>query len=338
VLSLVGDQDRGWAAVSGVSRSVLDRLERDYDNLRLALRWLLDHDQGERGLRLAGALFGFWFGRGHLREGRQWLDEALAPSAAAASEVRAKALTTGGWLAALLADYPTASRWAGEAQALYHALGQRRGEAHATMLLGRVALDRKEYAPARTLTERSLALLEGTDDRSSEALALHQLAQVAYYQADLPRSRWLQEQALALRRDLGEPRPIAACLNWLGHVAVAEGDLSRARALYTEGLGLTQALGFAPGYSLSLSCFANLAAAQRQARRAARLGAAALAQAETLGVEAWTTTQAGIDTRIDALRATLPEAEREAAWAEGRGMTLAEAIAEALAEEPDQVG
>jgi hypothetical protein len=92
-------------------------------------------------------------------------------------------------------------------------------------------------------------------------------------------------------------------------------------------------LRFTPGYSLSLSCFANLAAAAGQTRRAVRLAAAAQAVAEPLGLQGWTTTQAGIDQRIAALRATLPVAEQEAVWAEGRAMALEQAIAYALTEE-----
>ena len=92
---------------------------------------------------------------------------------------------------------------------------------------------------------------------------------------------------------------------------------------------------YPPGYSLSLSCFANLAAARGQARRAVRLGAAALVQGKKLGVQAWTTTQAGIDGRVEAARANLPEAEGVAAWAEGQAMTLEEAVAYALAEEAE---
>ena len=53
------------------------RLERAHENLRAALRWLFDHDEGERALRLATALGYFWEARGYMAEGRRQLDEAL---------------------------------------------------------------------------------------------------------------------------------------------------------------------------------------------------------------------------------------------------------------------
>ena len=62
-------------------RRWLDRLEREHDNCRAALRWALAHPEPEaveQGLRLAGALPWFWLTRGHLREARAWLDALLA--------------------------------------------------------------------------------------------------------------------------------------------------------------------------------------------------------------------------------------------------------------------
>jgi non-specific serine/threonine protein kinase len=54
-----------------------DRLTLEHDNLRAALRWLIDHGERETGLRLASAMWRFWQQRGHIREGRQWFDSLL---------------------------------------------------------------------------------------------------------------------------------------------------------------------------------------------------------------------------------------------------------------------
>ena len=63
---------------SAARDSRLDQLEADLDHLRAALRWYLAApDRAARGLALAGALHWFWYFRGHLAEGRQWLERAL---------------------------------------------------------------------------------------------------------------------------------------------------------------------------------------------------------------------------------------------------------------------
>src|SRR5205085_1442723 len=70
-----------------------DRLEREHDNLRAALRWCVEK---EITLRLAGALWRFWHVRGHLQEGRSWLEGALARRGRCSEAVRAKALNAAG--------------------------------------------------------------------------------------------------------------------------------------------------------------------------------------------------------------------------------------------------
>jgi predicted ATPase/DNA-binding SARP family transcriptional activator len=68
----------------------LDRLTRDHDNLRGALRWSVDADRAETGLLIAAALWRFWQLRDHLAEGEAWLTALLAaPSAAASTPARA---------------------------------------------------------------------------------------------------------------------------------------------------------------------------------------------------------------------------------------------------------
>ena len=57
----------------------LDRLENEIDNLREALRFFTEFRDAERGLRLASALQWFWWDRGYLREGQEWLTQAPFP-------------------------------------------------------------------------------------------------------------------------------------------------------------------------------------------------------------------------------------------------------------------
>ena len=54
-----------------------DRLEREHDNLRVALRWALAQAEGGFALRLAVVLTRFWQTRGYFHEGGQWLLQVL---------------------------------------------------------------------------------------------------------------------------------------------------------------------------------------------------------------------------------------------------------------------
>ena len=55
----------------------LQRLEREQDNMRAALRWTQERDLVS-ALRIASALYRFWETRGYAVEGRRWLDGLLA--------------------------------------------------------------------------------------------------------------------------------------------------------------------------------------------------------------------------------------------------------------------
>ena len=52
-------------------------LDAEHDNLRAALDWAQTHERGETVVRLGGALWWFWFMRGHMDEGRGWLEAML---------------------------------------------------------------------------------------------------------------------------------------------------------------------------------------------------------------------------------------------------------------------
>src|SRR5262249_41114944 len=78
------------------------RLDGEYDNLRAVLAWACESGAVQTGLRIAVALWRYWDTRGHLREGRAWLERLLAlgdGNDAIPMMVRAAAL----WAASVLA-------------------------------------------------------------------------------------------------------------------------------------------------------------------------------------------------------------------------------------------
>jgi predicted ATPase/DNA-binding SARP family transcriptional activator len=68
------DHDPERAAAAG--EEAMHSFDAEHDNLRAALRLALPREP-EAALRLATSLWRFWLARGHLAEGRRWLDAAL---------------------------------------------------------------------------------------------------------------------------------------------------------------------------------------------------------------------------------------------------------------------
>ena len=80
----------------------LARMEREHDNVRATLAWMLEPAQAgpgiEKALRLVVALHAFWDVRGHYREALSYLEQALARSEGVTASVRARALKSAGQL------------------------------------------------------------------------------------------------------------------------------------------------------------------------------------------------------------------------------------------------
>ncbi|HEU5423302.1 MAG TPA: tetratricopeptide repeat protein, partial [Nitrolancea sp.] len=202
----------------------LQRLETDHDNLRAALDWSTASQEPELGLRLAAALSRVWSIHGHLTEGREWLERALATRGAAAPATRARALNGAGFLTHMQGDYPQAVALYEEALTLERELGDKGGMATSLNNLGIVALEQGDYPRATALYEEALTLQRALGNKDSAANSLNNLGNVACEQGDYSRATALYEEALALDRALGNQRGIARSLNNLGSVAKQQGD------------------------------------------------------------------------------------------------------------------
>ena len=85
--------------------AVLDQLESEFENIHAVLTWLTRFGENELALRLTGALWWFWYVRGHLSEGRYWYEQLLPGSERVLAPVRAKALKSAGWVAYQQEDF-----------------------------------------------------------------------------------------------------------------------------------------------------------------------------------------------------------------------------------------
>ena len=103
----------------------LDRLEQEHDNLRAAMHWSLEDMEGckEIALRLGGALRTFWYSRGYLSEGLDFLERALVGSDEVEEPMRAAALYAAARLYEVRGDYDRAEPFLVQSLALYRELG-----------------------------------------------------------------------------------------------------------------------------------------------------------------------------------------------------------------------
>ncbi len=237
-----------------------ERLEREHDNLRAALSWLLKRKEAEMALRLGGALGTFWKRRGHLSEGRAFLERALTKSEEVVTTARAKALVADAWLAWDQNDKDRMQQRAEESLALYRQLGDQPGIASALELMGGVAWARNDFAKARALHKESEALFRKMGDTES-AIGPHYVQGIMMsLQGDYARGRALLEETLAMSREVGSKRGIAQTLWRLAWVIfLSQGDIVTARSLIEEGLTLFQEWGDRGGIRSTLDLSGEVA-------------------------------------------------------------------------------
>jgi predicted ATPase/DNA-binding XRE family transcriptional regulator len=176
------------------------RLEREHDNCRAALCWLVERAETEAAQRLAGALGRFWFYRGYLTESAAWMERVLAlPNGDRRPAGRAKCLWGCAVVSLSRADYATAERLGQAARALWHEVGNTGEEGFALFLLGFVARLRGDFAAARPLLEQGLGLCRAGGHGAGEANCLWSLAELASDLGDTRAARVWAEAARGLR-------------------------------------------------------------------------------------------------------------------------------------------
>ena len=237
----------------------LDRLEQDQANLRAALGWLRDDGRIEQALRLAGALWRFWWLRGDTSEGRAHLEGLLRHGDAVAPAIRAKALNAAGVLAESQGDRERAEQLHEEGLRLARRLGDRECIAWSLNNLGVVAINQGNFARARSLLAEHQRVAEAAGDTSGVATALMDLGQIAHYEGDHEQARSLFTRSLELFRELGNESSMARALNNLGGVALNVGEFARAHDLLQESLALHRHVGYRQGIASTLNNLAGAA-------------------------------------------------------------------------------
>jgi predicted ATPase/DNA-binding CsgD family transcriptional regulator len=241
----------------------IDRLEREHDNLRGAMNWLLEHRETresiEMSLRLAAALWWFWVIRGHRHEGWTFLEQALVGSESVTEPARAKALWAAGNLAGWLGHFARAEALCQESLALAQQIGDAEGMRNAVFHLGFVADAKRDFAAARPLFERSVVLSREAGDKFLLAHALVFLAFEALSQGEYARARLLIEEGLAAFKELGHKTGIMFSLRGLACVTFFQGDLASAHTLGEECLTRQKEFGGKQAEAALLAFLGNVA-------------------------------------------------------------------------------
>jgi predicted ATPase/DNA-binding CsgD family transcriptional regulator/Tfp pilus assembly protein PilF len=322
-------------------------------------------------LRLCGRLSRFWSLRGYLREGRAWTERALAATPNGSARDRSVALNGAGVLAIQQGDMVAPRTWWTESLELLRDLGEAAGVGNLLNNLGTLAWQQGDIDEALVLFEESIEIFRGLDDTFRVATLLRNFGELSRGQGDHARARAcyqeslalcrarnddagiarsltgigeaardageidesaaMFEEALTLQRGLGDQRGINQTLRNLGEVAMARGDHDEAHRRYTESLAFDQQISNTASVLTNLRALARVAIAVGAPVRAARLFGAAEQLGEALDIAQTQEDRTRDDRHALTIEEQIGAAALASAWAEGRGMTIEEAVVLALA-------
>jgi predicted ATPase/DNA-binding XRE family transcriptional regulator len=325
----------GAAQLHGANQVIwLERLLAELDNCRAALNWLLDSGDLAAATQLVVALGPLWIVRSLLAEGRQAATRVAGAVATSGAELpphlAAQLDNMQGSLAFYAGDALGATANFQHALDRARAINEQREMAYALDGMAAVAIMQGKYERAWDFSQRSLTLSRAVGDGWLTAITLLNLGEIARYQHDLTASDSFYRESLDILRDIGDRSFAAIALHNLGQVAFDLGQMSSAATYQQESLKLGVAV---LDYRLIARAFERLgeiALAQERPTHTARLLGAAAALQRTYSVVAQPVDQASQATLAKATQRLLDESMYEAATAEGRSLTLQEAVELAL--------
>jgi len=220
-----------------------DRLQREHDNLRVALQFWLDHGKPEPALRLATSLAPFWEAHGHLEEGLGWVSRALAAAEGADPATRGWAMFYSSRLAGQRGEAGKASGLLQDSLGLFRQGADMRGEIFALSHLGNAAAGRGETSAAFDLGAQSVERARELGDPWYLAMALNNYGYSRLMSGDVGDvTGELLAESLRLRRSVDEKRGVGFTLGSLAELQLLRGDLDAAAVTVEEMLVLSTAL------------------------------------------------------------------------------------------------
>jgi non-specific serine/threonine protein kinase len=303
----------------------LPLLEAEHPNLRAALTWLVEHGEVLALVRLASALWQFWYQHGHFREGRLWLEQAMERANDVPPTLRAGLLYKTGALAHYQGDEERAVALLEEGLALSREVGGTWATPYVLMTLGLITVDQGHYAEAVPLLEEALPIFEEMGYRSGAALTLGHLAVAAYGRGNTAHAAAIGEEALQLARSLEDSWAAGLARWFLGLTACERGAYAEAARHFTEMLVVDLTEGNREGIADGFACFAVLAVHIGQMEPAARLLGAAAALRDMIGAVVALPERATYERATTTARAALGEDAFAVAWAAGQALPLEEA-------------
>jgi tetratricopeptide (TPR) repeat protein len=299
-----------------------ETLDAELPNVRAAVAWLTEHDDTVRLALFASSLWTWYWIRGRMSEGRNWI-ESLSPRIDQAdgeldTAVAAQLRTAVGAVRFSLGDYDSAAQLFRGALHGFRAARDTGGLAQVSCMLAVIEALQGDRTEAIELAARAVADARDLEVEWSLAHALAVLGGLTRQSGSTERGRALQIEALETMQRIGERVSEGQILGQIAVAELSEGNIAHAHELLVEAVGCCRETRHMEGIAICLEIGAMIAFAQARTQEAATLSGAADSMRERLNIAVLPIMKAGRDALAAALIETLGADANASALAEGR--------------------
>ena len=263
--------------------------------------------EAESALRLAAVLWRFWEIRGHISEGRGWLERVIAETRDSESPQLADALAGIGVLASMQGDLEAATVYLEEALAFQQRRGDLQAIAYSFTNLANTVELLGDHERALDLYRRGISVANEMGDDRGRAFGLVNVADVESRMGDHAAARQHFEESLLAFRESGNRWGEAFALDSFGAISLRSGNTAESRRLHEEALAISRELQDYRGIARTLARLADVAIAIDNAPKAVEFLRLSLSIRRSLG------DQSGIAVVVEQLAWAVRSIDPEAA-------------------------
>jgi predicted ATPase/class 3 adenylate cyclase len=266
----------------------------------------------------------------NMEEGVALLQQSVATYAALGNGIgQADAIY---WLSVNGGDKERAIGFSRESLRLYRGLGHLSGITRNLTTLALLTIWSGDFSTPTPWLEESLAIARQIGDQTGECDALTSFGMLLYWQGDTERANVHYKEAIMLSEKLGYRYRTLWAQVFMAYSIFRQGDLQQAQEMFKECIQRTQKAGLTMALVFAVEGMASLNVSQGHPECAIQLFAWTDAMREKIGDTRPSVENASIERDLEVIRSKIDEMEITRLSAEGRSMTVEQAITLALEE------
>ena len=234
-------------------KQILDELECENSNFRVALVSSIIRSKRVKGIRLAVALSRFWEIRGYITEARNLFEEILDTNEEIPPSILANAYQWSGTFEWLTGNYDKSRFYYEKSLSIYKNEENKKGVGILLNNLGIIANARGDFEESKALTEESLNYFNEAGDDQLKADSLLNLGAPLASMSEFDYAEKVFSESLILYRKIRDLRGIAMALNNLATIAGRKKDYTKAVKILEESVEIQREIKDNRAIAMTLS-------------------------------------------------------------------------------------